>query len=105
VTLVFVNDEGEMLTLSQANFAALPDLGEKPPLDEIPLPVGKGSVQEVSVNGQPGQYVGGAWTPEGWDASVSHHQLHWQGADGISYRLVSRMLGLSELLAVAESIP
>lgn len=97
VTLVFENTAHEILMLSEATLPA--DLGN------VPLPVGKGSVQEVTVNGQPGQYIEGAWSPQGWDPNASHHQLHWQGADGVTYDLFSSTLGLSELLATAESIP
>jgi hypothetical protein len=98
VTLVFENAGGEILLLSEANLPT-------PTLGEVPFPAGKGSVRDVTVNGQPGQYVKGAWSPQGWDPNASHHQLHWQGADGITYTLVSGTLGLSELLATAESIP
>lgn len=96
--LIFENAAGEMLMLREADLAA-------PPSGEVQLPAGKGSVQEVTVNGQPGQYIEGAWSPQGWDPNANHHLLHWQGADGVTYELLSPTLGLSELLVVAESIP
>jgi hypothetical protein len=98
VNLIFENGAGEMLILSETSLPV-------PPAGEVPLSVGEGSVQEVSVNGQPGQYVEGAWSPQGWDASARHHQLQWQGADGVNYGLLSQTLGLDELLATAESVP
>jgi hypothetical protein len=98
-TLIFEDAAGEVLTLSEATLAALP-------ADEVlQLPAGKGSLQEVTVNGQPGQYIEGAWSPQGWDPNANHHLLHWQGADGVTYELLSPTLGLSELLVVAQSIP
>jgi hypothetical protein len=97
-TLIFENGAGQMLILSETTLAV-------PSSGEVPLPVGKGSVQEVSVNGQPGQYVEGAWSPQGWDSNAKHQQLQWQGADGVAYMLLSQALGLDELLATAESIP
>jgi hypothetical protein len=97
-TLIFEDAAGEVLTLSEATLAA-------PPADEVlQLPAGKGSLQEVTVNGQPGQYIEGAWSPQGWDPNANHHLLHWQGADGVTYELLSPTLGLSELLVVAQSI-
>lgn len=96
--LIFENAASEMLMLREATLAA-------PPVDEVQLPAGKGSVQEVTVNGQPGQYIEGAWLPQGWDPNANHHLLHWPGADGVTYELLSPTLGLSELLVVAESIP
>lgn len=98
VILVFENAAGEKLMLGEFALAMNP-------LAEIQLPAGKGSVQEVMVNGQPGQYVEGAWSPEGWRSDANHHVLHWQGADGVVYDLSSEHLGLEELLRIAESIP
>jgi len=100
VILIFENAAGEMLTLSEGILLPPP-----PGVEVPPLPAGKGSIQEVTVNGQPGQYVEGIWSPQGWDSNATHHQLHWQGADGVIYDLLSWTLGLSELLATAESIP
>jgi hypothetical protein len=98
VTLLFENAAGEKLMLTEV---ALP----APRSGEVPLPAGIGSVQEVSVNGQPGQYVAGAWSPQGWDSGAKLYQLQWQGADGVTYTLLSHTLGLDELLVSAESIP
>jgi hypothetical protein len=111
VTLIFENDVGERLTLSETSLPSRPDLEEAAPrpgaraAGEVPLPAGAGSVQEVSVNGQPGQYVAGAWSPQGWDADAGLNQLIWRGADGLSYMLFSPTLGLDDLLATAQSIP
>jgi hypothetical protein len=95
--LVFGDSAGEVLMLAEV---LINDPAPAP--GEVPLPAGEGSVQEVTVNGQPAQYVEGMWSPSGW-VSEGHHQLHWQ-ADGIMFDLLSRTLGLSDLLAVAESI-
>jgi len=109
VTLIFEDAAGEVLMLSEMKLVTPAALAEAdraaPSLGEIKLPAGVGSVQEVTVNGQPGQYIEGAWSSQGWDSNASHHLLHWQGADGVTYSLLSRTLGLSELLATAESIP
>lgn len=109
VTLIFEDAGGEVLMLSEMKLVAPAALVEAdraaPSLGGIELPAGEGSVQEVTVNGQPGQYVGGAWSPKGWDPNANHHLLHWQGADGVTYELLSPTLGLSELLVVAQSIP
>jgi hypothetical protein len=108
VTLIFEDAGGEVLMLSEMKLitpAALVEADRAAPsLGEIKLPAGEGSVQEVTVNGQPGQYVEGGWSSQGWDSNANHRLLHWQ-ADGMTYSLLSRTLGLSELLAVAESIP
>jgi len=96
--LIFEDAAGETLMLSQVTLST-------PALGEVQLPTGEGSVQEVTVNGQPGQYVEGAWSPQGWNPNANHHVLHWQGADGVTYDLISRTLGLNELLATAGSIP
>ena len=100
VSLVFENAAGERLMLTEASLPLPPPGGA-----EVPLPAGKGSVQEVSVNGQPGQYVEGAWSRQGWDAGAAIHQLHWQGADGVTYLMISHTLGLDDMLATAQSIP
>jgi hypothetical protein len=97
VMLVFENRAGETMLLSEATMPV-------PAEGDLPLPAGKGSVQEVSVNGQPGQYVEGAWTPQGWETGAAQRMLHWQGTDGVTYDLISQNLGLKDLLAVAESI-
>jgi hypothetical protein len=110
VSLIFENDAGGRLMLSEASLPNL-DLGDAAPrtgapaAGEIRLPVGAGSVQEVSVNGQPGQYVAGAWSPQGWDADAGLNQLIWRGADGLNYMLLSPTLGLDDLLTTAQSIP
>lgn len=93
VTLVFENKSGDLLTLTEARLPIA-----------VEMPIGKGSGQEVTVNGRPGLYIQGAWTPEGWDQNANYHQLHWEGEDGLSYDLISAYLGLEELLKVAESI-
>lgn len=109
VILIFGDAGGELLTLSEMKLITPAALAEAdraaPSLGKIELPAGRGSVQEVTVNGQPGQYVEGGWSSQGWDSNANHHLLHWQGADGVAYNLLSGTLGLSELLAVAESIP
>ena len=94
--LVFGNGGGDMLTLSQAK------MPENIP-GEVPLPVGQGAVQDITVNGQPAQFISGTWTESGWTEG-GFYQLHWLGADGITYDLASSVLGLEELLAIAESI-
>ena len=96
VTLIFGNAAGETLTLSEMHMTGL-----EPP-GGVALPAGRGSVQEVTVNGQAAQYVEGRWTENGW-VSDGLHQLHWQDGDMV-YDLVSLTLGLDELLRVAESI-
>jgi hypothetical protein len=95
--LVFGNSAGDVLMLSEA---LINDPAPVPA--EVPLPAGEGSVQEVTVNGQPAQYIEGMWSPSGW-VSEGHHQLHWQ-AGGIMFDLISPTLGLDDLLAVAESL-
>lgn len=95
VILVFGNDAGERLNLSEMYVT---DRGPS----EVSLPAGEGSVQKVMVNGQPAQYIAGQWTEDGWVAD-GQHRLHWQEGD-ILYDLTSRTLSLEELLAVAESI-
>lgn len=94
--LVFGDSAGEVLMLSEI-------LINDPAPAEVPLPAGEGSVKEVTVNGQPAQYIEGIWSPSGW-VSEGNHELHWQSADGIMFHMISRTLGLDELLAVAESI-
>lgn len=96
VRLVFGNSDGEIITLSEAK------MPENVPGD-VPLPVGDGAVQDVTVNGQPGQFISGAWTDSGWRGS-GFYQLHWMGADGITYDLASNIFGLEELLSIAESL-
>jgi hypothetical protein len=100
VTLLFENAAGEKLMLTEISLP-VPPAGA----GQVPLPAGRGSVQEVSVNGQPGQYVEGAWARQGWDSGAAIHQLRWQGADGVTYMLISQALGLDELLSIAQSIP
>jgi hypothetical protein len=95
--LVFGNSDGDVLMLSEA---LINDPAPGP--GAVPLPAGEGSVQEVTVDGQPAQYIEGLWGPSGWVAE-GHHQLHWQ-AESIMFDLVSATLGLDDLLAVAESI-
>jgi hypothetical protein len=95
--LVFGNSAGDVLMLAEA---LINDPAPVPA--EVPLPAGEGSVQEVTVNGQPAQYIEGMWSPSGW-VSEGHHELHWQ-AGGIMFDLISPTLGLDDLLAVAESI-
>jgi len=97
VMLVFGNSAGDVLMLAEA---LINDPAPVPA--EVPLPAGEGSVQEVTVNGQPAQYVEGMWSPSGW-VSEGHHELHWQ-AGGIMFDLISPTFGLDDLLAVAESI-
>jgi hypothetical protein len=97
VMLVFGNSAGDVLMLSEM---LMNDPAPAPA--EVPLPAGEGSVQEVTVNGQPAQYIEGMWSPSGW-VSEGHHQLHWQ-AGGIMFDLISPTLGLDDLLAVAESL-
>jgi hypothetical protein len=94
--LLFGNAAGDLLTLAEVRRAS-------PAPVEVPLPAGRGSLQEVTVNGQEAQYIEGMWTADGWTSS-GHHQLHWQDTEGITYDLISRTLGLEELLPVAESI-
>jgi hypothetical protein len=96
--LIFGNAAGERLTLSELDMRLL---GQPP--GEIPLPAGSGAVQDVTVNGQPAQYVAGRWTEDGW-VFDGHYLLHWQGAEGIMYDLISHVLDLEQLLPVAESI-
>jgi hypothetical protein len=98
VLVVFENDGGEKLLLGEST--AMPAQDANPQ-----IPVGQGSVQEVTVRGQPAQYIQGAWSPQGWDPNARYHQLHWQGTDGLTYDLVSGPLELEALLKVAESIP
>jgi hypothetical protein len=94
--LVFDNAEGEVLILAERF------LTDPAPV-KVPLPAGPGGVQDVTVNGQSGQYVAGRWTEDGWVADGSY-QLHWQSEDGILYDLTSATLDLEALLPVAESI-
>lgn len=112
VLLVFGNAEGDTLMLSESSLSTpafglaevQPPAGVQPPA-VVQLPAGKGSVLNVTIKGQPGQYVQGAWSPQGWNSDANHHMLHWQGADNVTYDLVSQQLGLKALLAIAESIP
>jgi len=96
VRLVFGNGGSDVLTLAEAK------MPENIPGD-VPLPVGQGAAQDVTVNGQPAQFISGTWTESGWKNS-GFYQLHWLGANGITYDLASSVLGLDELLAIAESI-
>lgn len=95
--LVFDNGGTDVLLLSES----------KMPLDIVPddvtLPVGQGAAQDVTVNGQPGQFINGTWTESGWKEG-GFYQLHWVGADGVTYDLASSVLSLEELLKIAESI-
>jgi hypothetical protein len=95
--LIFGNEDGEMLSLSEMYVA---DSDRAVP--NVPLPAGEGAVQDVTVNGQSAQYVEGMWTEDGWGTG-GHYQLHWQDGD-ILYDLISRTLDLEELLSIAESI-
>ena len=97
VILVFGNSDGEGLMLSEMLMRTPAPAGAA-----VPLPAGEGSVQEVTVNGQPAQYVEGMWSPSGW-VSEGNHQLHWQNDEGIMFDLMSSTLGLDDLLPVAES--
>jgi hypothetical protein len=92
--LIFRNADGDVLMLSEVKM-----LAQVP--GDVPLPAG--NVQNVTVNGQPAQYVDGMWSENGW-VSGGFYQLHWQGADGIMYDLSSTTLTLDTLLTVAESI-
>jgi hypothetical protein len=94
--LVFANSAGDVMMLSEMHVS-------DPAALDMPFPVGKGSVQDVTINGQAAQYIEGIWTPTGWDSN-GNHQLHWQTAENIMFDLVSRTLGLSDLMPVAESI-
>ena len=94
--LVFGKDGGDVLTLSQAK---MPEAFS----GEVSLPVGEGAAQDVTVNGQPAQFISGKWTESGWEDG-GFYQLHWVGTDGLTYDLASSVLGLEELLTVAESI-
>lgn len=91
--LVFKNADGEILTLSERT--NVKDIG-------IQLPVGEGSMQDVSINGNPGQFVQGMWTQGGW-STEGNYFLTWT-SNGYTLELNSRVLGLDQLLAVAESI-
>jgi len=93
--LIFANSAGDQMMLSEMQVS-------EPASLDVPLPAGKGSVQNVTVNGQAAQYVEGIWTPTGWDAN-GNHQLHW-AAENIGFDLISRTLKLDDLKAVAESI-
>lgn len=95
--LIFGNEEGEMLSLSEMYVV---DSDRAVP--SVPLPAGEGAVQDVTVNGQPAQYVEGMWMESGWGTG-GHYQLHWQDGD-ILYDLTSRTMDLEKLLPVAESI-
>ena len=95
--LVFGNGGDDAMILSQTK------MPENIPGGEVQLPVGQGAAQDVTVNGQPAQFIDGTWTESGWKTG-GFYQLHWVGADGITYDLASSVLGLDELLAVAESI-
>lgn len=96
VTLLFSHADGGTLTLSEMRVSGRAPAG-------VPLPAGGASVQDVTVNGQPAQYVEGRWTEDGW-VSGGHYQLHWQDAEGLMFDLVSNELALEALLAVAESL-
>lgn len=94
--LVFGNGGSDMLILSQVK------MPENAP-GEVSLPVGQGAAQDVTVNGQPAQFISGTWTESGWKEG-GFYQLHWVGTDGITYDLASSVLGLEELLAIGESL-
>jgi hypothetical protein len=95
--LVFGNGGSDVILLSE----------NKKPTDIAAIdgqfPVGQGAAQDVTINGQPGQFINGTWTPDGWKEG-GFYQLHWVGSDGITYDLASSVLDLEELMAIAESI-
>jgi hypothetical protein len=93
--LLYSNSAGDLLTLSQRKLDS--------DLSAPPLPAGPDSIQEVTVNGQPAQYIEGSWTENGW-SNDGNHLLTWQTANGLMVELFSRTLGLEQLLIVAESI-
>ena len=93
-TLIFKNSANDVLLLSET-------LIFNPTSLEIPLPAGKGGITDVTVNGQPAQYIEGAWTPSGW-VSTGQHQLHWQ-SDNVLFDLTSSTLGMKDLVTIAES--
>lgn len=99
VRLVWRSANGDTLILAEAMLPKA-EVG----MDEVGLPIlGQGAVQNVTVNGQPAQFINGNLTDNALKGA-GFFQLHWVGTDGITYDLNSSVLGLEELLAIAESI-
>jgi hypothetical protein len=67
--------------------------------------VGKGSVQQVSINGQLAQFIIGAWKHDGtWDMNDASHTLTWSDTEGRSYEILANQLPLEEMVLIAESL-
>jgi hypothetical protein len=94
-TLSFSNAAGEVLLLSQMQAPQL-ELPDLPSRVDVPLPVprDKANVQEISINGQPAQYV----------EMMAGRQLHWQDSEGFMYDLMSATLDQASLIRIAESV-
>jgi hypothetical protein len=94
-TLNYNNNAGDLLILSQMKRPQL-ELPGQLSREEVLLPVprDKGSVQEATINGQPGQYV----------EMGRGRQLHWQDVEGVMYNLMSDTLDQATLIRIAESV-
>jgi hypothetical protein len=70
--------------------------------------VGPGSVEIVTINGEPATLVRGTWdlASQSWKASEDHINLRWQ-KENVSYQLVflGDDLTVETLIRMAESIP
>jgi hypothetical protein len=93
--LVFTNANNQIITLSEQTTGNIPA--------DVPLPAGPDSTQDVTINGQPAQYIEGHWTESGWVNNGSY-TLRWKDANGLSFELFSQTVGLDGLLPMAESV-
>jgi hypothetical protein len=94
-TLNFSNGAGEVFVLSQMQRPQLSLPGRAAPEVLLPIPQDKGSVQEITINGQPGQYI---------QMNSGGGQVHWQDASGVMYDLISNTLDQATLIRIAESV-
>lgn len=85
------------------------DLANPNPAVEVALPVGATShVEEITIGGQAGEYVQGAYDADGtWDAEAPVQTLAWATRD-VQYVLTTHEqnveLSRASLIAIAESI-
>ena len=85
------------------------DLANPNPAVEVAIPLGaSGTVEAVTVNGQAGETVRGAYGADGaWDAAAPEQALAWRAGD-VLYVITTHeqgtRLSTAELLAIAESI-
>jgi hypothetical protein len=94
--LHYSNNAGDSFMLGQTKQSQI-DLPGAPPQEEIlmAVPQDKLSIEEVTVNGQSGQYL---------KFNDGGGQLHWQDAGGMMYDLVSLSLDRDTLIQIAASV-